>query len=182
VVLPFPKVPKHRHVPMTTQNDSHWFSVGIILAGCVLVVAVLSRPEKPVPQTTQQQEPQTWNPVEAVRTRYPDSGLTDEQIFQNLHDPVKFRLALPDYSIATDHEIKSGDFQAIYQSAQRNKQRVKIDEAQAQLDNLKKAIDEVHCEGFFDAPIGFKKCPALDELKAAKELQQKYVDSLKEMP
>jgi hypothetical protein len=169
---------------MTTQKDSHWFSVGIILAGCVLVVIVLSRPEKPVPRTTQQQEPQTqtWNPVEAVRTRYPDSGLTDEQIFQNLHDPVKFRSALPDYGIATDNEIKSGDFQAIYQSAQRNKQRVKIDEAQGQLDNLKKAIDEVHCEGFFDAPIGFKKCPALDELKAAKELQQKYLDSLRETP
>ena len=45
-----------------------------------------------------------------------------------------------------------------------------------------KAIDEVHCEGFFDAPIGFKKCPALDELKAARDLQQRYVDSLKKTP
>jgi hypothetical protein len=32
---------------MATQKDSHWFSVGIILAGCVLVVIVLSMPEKP---------------------------------------------------------------------------------------------------------------------------------------
>jgi hypothetical protein len=164
---------------MTTQKDNHWVAVAVYIAVCIMVI-VLSKPEKPASRTTQQQDPQTtWNPVEAVRTRYPDSGLTDEQIFQNLHDPVKFRSALPEYSIATDYEIKSGDFQAIYQSAQRNKQRVKINEAQAQLDSLKKAINEVHCEGFFDAPMGFKKCPELDELKAAKELQQKYVDSLK---
>ncbi len=161
-----------------TQNDNHWATVAVVIAVCVMIVTFSRKPEKPTPSRSA--EPQTtWNPVEAVRRRYPDSGLTDEQIFQNLHDPVKFRSALPDYSIATDYEIKSGDFQAIYQNAQRNKQQVKIDEAQAQLDSLKKAIDEVHCEGFFDAPMGFKKCPELDELKAAKELQQKYVDSLR---
>lgn len=96
---------------MTTQKDSHWFSVGIILAGCVLVVIVLSRPEKPAPRT-QQPDPQSWNPVAEMRRRYPDSGLSDQQIFQDLHDPAKFRSALPEYSsTATDVEITSGDFQ-----------------------------------------------------------------------
>jgi hypothetical protein len=36
---------------MTTQKDSHWFSVGVILAGFLLVVIVLSVLEKPAPQT-----------------------------------------------------------------------------------------------------------------------------------
>jgi len=167
---------------MTTQKDNQWVTVATIIAGCIMAITVLSRPEKPVPPRPSEPQPQAWNPVEEVKTRYPDLGMTDEQIFQNLHDPAKFRSALPEYSIATDYEIMAGDFQAIYQNAQRNKQRIKRDEAQAQLDNLNKAIDEVHCEGFFDAPIGFKKCPALDELKAARDLQQRYVDSLKKTP
>jgi hypothetical protein len=131
---------KSCHVLMTTQKDNQWVTTAVIIAACIITVAVLSKPEKPALLRPRDPEPQTWNPVEAVRTRYPDSGLTDEQIFQDLHDPAKFRAALPEYSIATDYEIKSGDFQAIYQSAQRNRQRIKKDEAQAQLDNLKKAI------------------------------------------
>jgi hypothetical protein len=169
---------------MTTQKDSHWFSIGIVIAGCVMVVVVLSTPEKQAPPQPSPPEPQVWNPVGAVKAKYPDSGLSDQQIFQDLHDPAKFRSELPEYSSATDAEIISGDFQAIYQGARRNKLRIQIDEAQERLDRLNKAVDEAdkQCPGFLDAPVGFKKCPALDELKAARELQQKYVDSLRETP
>jgi hypothetical protein len=61
-VLPSPEVLQKSRALMTTQNkDSHWFSVGIILAGCVLVV-VLSMPEKPAP------------PQSALSQRKPNDG------------------------------------------------------------------------------------------------------------
>jgi hypothetical protein len=32
---------------MTAQMDSHWLTVAIVIAGCIMVVVVLSAPEKP---------------------------------------------------------------------------------------------------------------------------------------
>ena len=46
--------------------------------------------------TTQTPETQEWNPVEAVKTKYPNLGLPDHEIAQNLQDPVKFRSAFPE--------------------------------------------------------------------------------------
>lgn len=47
------------------------------------------------------------NPLADFKHRWPKSGLSDQQILQNLHDPAKFRTAFPDYSGVTDSEVRA---------------------------------------------------------------------------
>lgn len=52
-----------------------------------------------------EQNTQQWNPVEAAKAKYPNMGLSDNQVFQNLSDPQKFRSAFPEYSGLSDADI-----------------------------------------------------------------------------
>jgi hypothetical protein len=47
-----------------------------------------------------------WNPIAAIRQKYPNIDLTDDQILTNLQDPAKFRSAFPEYSSVSDDDIK----------------------------------------------------------------------------
>jgi hypothetical protein len=51
--------------------------------------------------------PQTWNPVDAVKQKFPNMGLSDQQIYHNLSEPEKFRSAFPEYSGLKDDEIRT---------------------------------------------------------------------------
>ncbi len=57
------------------------------------------------PQTS---ETSMWDPVAAVKEKYPEMGLSDQQIYSNLSNPEKFRSAFPEYSDLKDDEIKTG--------------------------------------------------------------------------
>src|ERR1700733_14280968 len=52
------------------------------------------------------QQPQEWNPVDALKRKYPNAGLSDPQIFSHLRDPNKFREAFPEFDVSDD-EIRS---------------------------------------------------------------------------
>src|ERR1041385_8315536 len=54
------------------------------------------------------QDTQVWNPVDAIKQKYPNMGLSDQQIYQNLTDPNKFRSAFPEYSKMSDGDIRRG--------------------------------------------------------------------------
>ena len=54
-----------------------------------------------MPQKAQQQ----WNPVQAFHAKWPDTGLSDQEILTNLQNPAKFRSAFPEYTGVTDDEI-----------------------------------------------------------------------------
>lgn len=56
---------------------------------------------------TAQPETAEWNPVEAVKSKYPDIGMQDHEIARTLQDPAKFRAAFPEYTGVTDDEIKT---------------------------------------------------------------------------
>jgi hypothetical protein len=50
-----------------------------------------------------------FDPVQAARSGPLDlSGYTDQQVFQHLNNPQKFRQAIPDYSHLSDSDISSG--------------------------------------------------------------------------
>jgi hypothetical protein len=48
-----------------------------------------------------------WNPVDAVKQKFPNMGLSDQQIYHNLSEPEKFRSAFPEYSGLKDDEIRT---------------------------------------------------------------------------
>jgi hypothetical protein len=48
-----------------------------------------------------------WNPIDALKQKYPNMGLSDAQILTKLQDPTKFRAAFPEYDGLSDGDIQT---------------------------------------------------------------------------
>ena len=60
-----------------------------------------------MPQQATQQTQQQWDPIAAFHQKWPDTGLSDQQVLTNLQNPAKFRSAFPEYDGVTDDEIRT---------------------------------------------------------------------------